>query len=201
VDRWQHRSAGGRAAAISQDRLPIDTVTPLNHAGGKALARDLVGLGYQKFGALTGPTELQTAHDRIAGFRAGLAEHGIELPASHVVAGEFTRDGGYQAATDLLARNLDIGCLYAVNDVMAVGAMAALRERGYSLPGDIAVAGFDDIATLRDVTPPLTTVRLPLEELGAAAFELVMTEPTGRRRLRRVSGEVVIRASTPGSLT
>jgi LacI family transcriptional regulator len=190
-------AAGGRAAAITQDRLPIDTVLPLNRAGGKSLAHELVGLGHREFGALAGPAELVTASDRLAGFKAGLAESGIELAAHNVVSGEFTRDGGYQATVELLARKPDVTCIFAVNDVMAVGAMAALREHGYTLPEDMAVAGFDDIATLRDVTPALTTVRLPLEELGSAAFDLVMAEPTGRRRLRRIAGEVVVRASTP----
>jgi LacI family transcriptional regulator len=190
-------SAGGRAAAISQDRLPVDTVVPLNRAGANTLAHELVSLGYRRFGALAGPADLLTARDRLAGFREGLAEAGVDLRGEHIVAGEFTRDGGYQAAEQLLSGDPDISCLFAVNDVMAVGAMAALRDHGVRLPDDMAVAGFDDIATLRDVTPPLTTVRLPLEDLGASAFELVMSEPAARRRLRRVEGEVVIRASTP----
>ena len=69
-------------------------------------------------------------------------------------------------------------CVFAVNDVMAVGALARLRAAGLAVPGDIAVAGFDDILTLRDVTPPLTTVRLPLQRMGEMAANLVL----GRRR-------------------
>jgi LacI family transcriptional regulator len=75
--------------------------------------------------------------------------------------------------------------------------MAALRDRGVPLPSGMAVAGFDDIATLRDVTPALTTVRLPLEELGAGALEMVLQEPAEQPRVRRVRGEVVLRESTP----
>src|SRR2546423_12504274 len=91
----------------------------------------------------------------------------------------------------------DATCVFAVNDVMAVGAMAALRDRGVELPSGMAIAGFDDIATLRDVTPALTTVRLPLEELGAGAVEMVLQEPAEQPRVRRVRGEVVLRESTP----
>jgi LacI family transcriptional regulator len=117
-----------------------------------------------------------------------------------VVHGEFTRDGGYQAMLEALERSGRLDCVFAVNDVMAVGAMAACRDRGLRLPDDLAMAGFDDIATLRDVHPALTTVRLPLEQVGAAALELVVT-PAGRTpRQRRIKGEVVIRASTPKRL-
>ena len=66
-------------------------------------------------------------------------------------------------------------CVFAVNDVMAVGALARLRAAGMSVPGDVAVAGFDDIVTLRDVTPPLTTVRLPLTQMGEMAANMVLT--------------------------
>jgi LacI family transcriptional regulator len=97
----------------------------------------------------------------------------------------------------LLDRGTEATCVFAVNDVMAVGAMAALRDRGVALPSGMAVAGFDDIATLRDVTPALTTVRLPLEQLGADALEMVLQEPADQPRVRRVRGEVVIRESTP----
>jgi LacI family transcriptional regulator len=75
--------------------------------------------------------------------------------------------------------------------------MAACRDRGLSLPRDLALAGFDDIATLRDVDPGLTTVRLPLEEVGATALELVVTADGPEPRLRRIKGEVILRASTP----
>jgi LacI family transcriptional regulator len=85
----------------------------------------------------------------------------------------------------------------AVNDVMAVGAMAACRDRGLHLPNDMALAGFDDIATLRDVDTGLTTVRLPLEDIGAAALNLVVTADGPEPHLRRIKGEVIVRASTP----
>jgi len=88
-------------------------------------------------------------------------------------------------------------CVFAVNDVMAVGALARLRAAGLEVPGDIAVAGFDDILTLRDVTPPLTTVRLPLRRMGEMAANLVLTEgDPDRPRVIPVPGEVIIRDST-----
>jgi LacI family transcriptional regulator len=195
IERFE--ATNGRVAAISQRRLPIDTVVVENRAGAQALAEELVGLGYRKFAVLAGPAHLITATDRLAGFRKGLADHRIKLDNDHVVPGEFTRDGGYAAMQELLRRKLDVACVFAVNDVMAVGAMAALRDQRIALPKGIAVAGFDDIATLRDVRPRLTTVRVDLEELGRTALDLVLSEPAASPRTRRARGEVVLRESTP----
>jgi LacI family transcriptional regulator len=176
------RSSGGRVALISQHRLDLDTVMPENRAGARALARELLALGHRRFAVLAGPTALLTARDRVAGFRDGLREQDVALGREAVVHGAFTRDGGYEAAEELLTRGLDVTCVFAVNDVMAVGAMAAFRTHGITVGEDLSVAGFDDISWLRDVTPSLTTVRMPLAQMGADA--------------ERVHGELVLREST-----
>jgi len=188
---------GARVALVSQNVLPLDTVLLENREGARMLARRLVELGHRRFAVLAGPRQLLTARDRLTGFQSGLTAAGISLSWAQVAYGDFTRDGGYATMRELLARNVDASCVFAVNDVMAVGAISALRDHGVPLPGGMGVAGFDDIVTLRDVTPSLTTVRLPLEEVGAAALELVMQPRTERPRLRRVRGEVVVRDSTP----
>lgn len=192
-------SAGGRVAVIGQDRLPVDTVLVENRAAARELAGVLSGLGHRSFAVLAGPSRLMTARDRLEGFREGLREAGVELRDEDVVHGDFTRDGGHATMGDLLDRGLDARCVFAVNDVMAVGAMAALRERGVRLPQDVCVAGFDDIETLRDVTPALTTVRIPLERIGAEALSLVTLPRADHPRIRRVPGEVVVRESTQAS--
>jgi LacI family transcriptional regulator len=191
------RAAGGRVTCISQPLLGTDTVQPDNEAGAQALATALVGLGHRKFGVLAGPRTLLTARDRLAGFRAGLAAAGLELAGADVLESSFDRDGGYATATELMTRNKDLTCIFAVNDIMAVGAMAAARDLGVRVPEDVSVAGFDDIPTLRDVAPALTTVRLPLHELGRRAAELALLgEEPATPRVIPVHGEVVIRAST-----
>jgi LacI family transcriptional regulator, galactose operon repressor len=189
--------SGGRAVAVGQDLLGVDTVLPENAAGAEALARAMVALGHRRFAVLAGPRGLLTARDRLDGFRAGLAAW--DVPLTRVVHGPFTRDGGYEAMSAVLAAAEPLpDCVFAVTDVMAMGALARLRAGGLQVPADIALAGFDDILTLRDVYPPLTTVRLPLRRMGEMAAGLVLAdppEPAGPRVIP-VLGEVIIREST-----
>jgi LacI family transcriptional regulator len=190
------RASGGRVAVISQHRLGVDTVMPENRAGARSLARELLALGHRRFAVLAGPTSLLTARDRLAGFKEGLREQDITLEREDVLHGAFTRDGGYEAAAQLLDRASAATCVFAVNDVMAVGAMAAMRERGVTVGRELSVAGFDDIAWLRDVTPALTTVRMPLEQMGADAVRMVLDDEPSEPRVLRVHGKVVLREST-----
>jgi LacI family transcriptional regulator len=115
------------------------------------------------------------------------------------VPGDFTRDGGFLAAAELRRRGLgEVELIFAVNDIMAVGAMAYLRSTGVRLPEDVAVAGFDDIYSLRDITPALTTVSLPLELIGRKAIESALDgEDTDRDRRVPIYGVPVLRESTP----
>jgi LacI family transcriptional regulator len=193
-------AAGGRVAAIGADRLAVPTVGIDNRGGAAHLASTLSSLGYRRFAVLAGPEHLVICEDRLAGFREGLVHAGVELDPENVLTTQFTRDGGYVAMRELLDRGLAADCVFAVNDVMAVGAMAALREHGYRVGSDVALAGFDGIPTLRDIEPPLTTVRLPLPEIGRTALELALGDDTDRAGLRSapIRGDVVVRASTPG---
>jgi LacI family transcriptional regulator len=184
----RYRESGGRVACVGQDLLGVDTVAPDNRGGAAALARSLAELGHTRFAVLAGPAQLLTAADRTAGFVSALAELG--LPAPTVVHGPFNRDGGYAAASE----TGDATCVFAVNDVMAVGALAACRDRGIRVPQDVSVAGFDDIATLRDQVPGLTTVRLPLADMGARALTLALAEEKASV-VEKVTGEVVLRES------
>ena len=187
---------GGRAVCVGQDLLGIDTILPGNAEGAQALAGALVALGHREFAVLAGPDGLVTARDRVAGFEAGLAAWSVSLDPRRVIHGAFTRDGGYQAMSAILAAGgTRPDCVFAVNDVMAVGALARLRAEGLAVPGDIAVAGFDDITTLRDIYPPLTTVALPLKQMGEMAASLVLQE-ADQPRVIPVPGEVILRDST-----
>jgi LacI family transcriptional regulator len=191
-------SSGGRVACIGQDMLGIDTILPENAAGAEALAQALVVQGHRRFAVLAGPAGLLTAQHRLAGFTAGLAAWQVSIDPRLIVHGAFTRDGGYEAMSTVLAMGGGRpDCVFAVNDVMAVGALARLRAAGLSVPGDLGLAGFDDITTLRDVYPPLTTVRLPLTRMGEMAARLVLTAASADQpRVIPVPGEVILRDST-----
>jgi LacI family transcriptional regulator, galactose operon repressor len=190
---------GGRVACIGQDVLGVSTVVVENRLGAAALASALHRIGHRSFGVLAGPPEHLTARDRTEGFCYGLSDLGAEPAAEHVLTCEFTREGGYAATADLLAATggkPPVDCLFAVTDVMALGALAALRDAGLRVPEDIGLAGFDDITSLRDVVPGLTTVRLPMVDIGAMVVGIALDGPPGAVRRQRVRGEIVLREST-----
>jgi LacI family transcriptional regulator len=192
-----YAESGGRAACVSQNRLGTNTVLIQNRAGARDLAQQLAQLGHRRFAVLAGPVDLATARDRHAGFVDGLAQAGVPTDDVRVVHGAFSRDGGYAAAQQLIDDRLGATCVFACSDVMAVGAMAAFRDNGIRVPEDISVAGFDDIKTLRDIVPRLTTVHLDLEELGERVAALALdSSPQSRPQVLRARGKVVLRDST-----
>lgn len=192
-----YEQAGGRVTVIAQPTMPFRTVAVRNTEAAAELAEQLIGLGYRSMAVLGGPEHLLTARDRVTGFVQRCAERGIEIPDRKIVHGEFTRDGGFVAAAELHRRELaDTDLVFAVNDVMAVGAMAYFRTAGLQLGREIAIAGFDDIETLRDVSPALTTVALPLQRIGQLAVSLALSDDPAELVVP-VDGSVIIRESTP----
>lgn len=192
-----YERAGGRVVLIGRNESGLRTVPIDNRGGAAALGRELVRLGYRRFAAITGAQGLRSAADRVEGFREGVIAAGGELRDEDVVRDAFTRDGGHRGMQALLERGLDgVELVFASTDVMAVGVMSAIRDAGL-LPGaEVAVAGFNDISTARDLTPALTTVRVPLEELGRRALRLALGDPDADGGT--VQTEVVLRDSTPG---
>ena len=186
------RSTGAGVAIVGQGVLDVAAVAPANREGAAALARALAAKGFRTYGILTGPADHLTARDRAEGFTDGLADTG-EVVAR--IEGDFTRDGGYAAMTELLSSGVRPEVVFAVNDVMAVGALAAARDAGVSVPSDVRVAGFDDIPTLRDIVPSLTTVRVPLERIGEFAVSLALGDDTSDESATQ-EYEVVLRDST-----
>jgi LacI family transcriptional regulator len=190
-------AGGGRVACVGQHSIPFDTVLPENRRGAEQAARLLVALGHRRIGVISGPPELTTVADRLGGFLDTLRAAGVEVPARAVVGGDFTRDGGYAGMLELVQRVPEVTAVFALNDPTAVGAMAALREElGRRVPEDLSLVGYDDVPAALDVTPTLTTVRLPLEEMGERAMRLLLDDPGCPPRTVRVKAEVVVRGST-----
>ncbi len=196
-----YEADGGRVTVVGQAGLPFDTIQVLNYDGAFALATALIGRGYSHPAIFAGPVNLATAVERTSGFVAGFEAAGLPLDPAGIFRGDFTRDGGYRAASDFVESQTAADVIFAVTDVMAVGATTFLREAGVALPADLAIAGFDDILTLRDVIPTLTTVHLPLEEIGVEAVGVSLLPRAGASpTLQSMGGQVVMRDSTPDQM-
>ncbi|TDD07915.1 LacI family transcriptional regulator, partial [Nonomuraea deserti] len=189
-------AAGGRLAVIGRHHLPVDAVLPDNAAGGATLMRHLLDLGHRRLGVLGGPPNLTTVEDRLAGLRTAFGAAGLDWRSVPVVHGDFTREGGAAATARLMRAHPDLTAVVALNDPMAVGALSWLLNSGRRVPGEISVAGFDDAPVARDVYPALTTIRLPMADMGRQALDLVLRPPASRPRRRRTTHELVVRAST-----
>jgi LacI family transcriptional regulator len=192
-----YQTTGGRVVLVSQPDLPFHSVAVDNFGGARQLATALVDIGYRRFAMIAAPDRIQTSRDRRTGFAAGLRRSRIAIEERFMLETEFTRAGGYAAAGEIVERGLDgVELVFAVNDVMAIGAMTALRDLGV-VPGlDVAVAGFDDVASAVDVVPALTSVVVPLPEVGANAVRLALTGGDDAVSLP-VATTVVLRDSTP----
>jgi len=193
-----YEADGGRVVDVSQSGMPFDAVSLGNFEGARELARRLVGIGYRTFAVIAGPDEPGAGEDRVAGFRDGLAELGLQLREEDVVRGSFNWEGGHDAVGSLAFDRIEL--VFAVNDMIALGALAGMRERGLSVPADVALAGYDDIAPLRDVTPSLTSVRIPLKRVGAEAVGVGLRTRQASQFLATTTPEVVLRDSTPPRL-
>ncbi len=188
---------GGRVAFVSAHGFDADTVMPEHRAGGRMIAEHLVGLGHQRIGVVTGPANLLTSRERLRGLRQRLREAGLALLPSQIVKSDFTRDGGRSATLDLMARSPELTAVVALNDMMAVGALAALRDDLLlSVPDDVSVVGFDDVALTAEVQPPLTTVHLPLEEIGEHGMRFLLDKRRAGIRTIRIPARLVERASS-----
>lgn len=143
-----------------------------NFAGTYAMVRHLVGLGHARIAFIAGPKDNFDAQQREAGFRAAMAEYCPEQPLQ-IAYGKFTEESGYQAGKQLLALKLRPQAVFAANDIMAVGCLRAIKDADMDVPGDIALAGFDDIPIARYVAPSLSTMRVRIAELGKNAMDLL----------------------------
>lgn len=162
--------SGERAAGVHRaDRLAVD-----NLGGARAVVRHLLALGHTRIAHVRGAARNLDARERLRGYRVTLREAGVARWPAYVVPGDFSEAGGYGAAQQLLALAKPPTAIFCANDASAVGALAALAELGLRVPEEVAVAGFDDVPMAHYVRPPLTTVRVAIDELGARAVRLAL---------------------------
>ena len=152
-------------AAVKKSRYNAIRVD--NYGGAFEMVRHLIGLGHRRIAFVTGPPGNHDASERLRGYRDALGRHagarGLEIP------GDFREDAGYRAAARILRGKPVPTAVFAAHDAMAIGLLCAFRERRVRVPEDVALAGFDDIPIARFITPPLTTVRVPIADLGSRA--------------------------------
>lgn len=167
--------------------------------GYRAAVGHLRSLGHARIGFVGGPTLLTSSHERRAAATAALEAAGLGLAASARFAGDYTREGGVRAASAVMARapGERPTALLAANDQLAIGLLTGLRILGLKLPDDMSVVGFDDIPSCAFVEPPLTTIRVPLYDVGAAGAQVAIDRLAGRAGERvTLPVELVVRAST-----
>jgi LacI family transcriptional regulator len=199
---------GGRVGVVGQSVPGVAetdsyrTIAVPNEQLARDLAWELAQTHRGPFVIVAGPHGLTTSDARTQGFQRGLSDAG--RPAAEVVHVAFNRNGGFDAGIELAWRIKASGtslaeqrlCIFATNDVMAIGVAAALRDQGLKVPHDASLAGFDDIEWLRDFRPALSTVSLPLEEIGRQATLAAISDDGGTAG---IAGKVTLRRSTSGS--
>jgi DNA-binding LacI/PurR family transcriptional regulator len=151
--------------------LPVPYCDCDNHGGARAAVEHLIAQGRRRIATIAGPPDRPAAQDRLEGYRAAMAA--ADRP-SIVAMGEFTRESGTTAMRQLLADDPGIDAVFAASDLMAIGALAALRTAGRGVPDDVAVAGFDDIGLASFSEPSLTTVRQPVADVAACIVQMLL---------------------------
>lgn len=188
---------GGAIVALAPRAEPWAAEIPDNRGGAQVITEHLLSLGHRSIAMIGGPPFIRTSRERELGYRAAMEAAGA---APYVTTSDFSRSGGAEAMARLLAhRERRITAVFVAADSMALGALTELLRRGVQVPDEISVAGFDDIPGLDFVHPRLTTVRVPMAEIGAAGvgrlFGLFDGKP-GRPRVRVHPVELVVRDST-----
>lgn len=188
------------AIALSHTKLGMPMVRYDNATAAANITTYLLGLGHRRIAMIAGPADLRSAQERLQGYQRALRTHGVEPDDALVASGDYQREKAGAAVRQILDRNPDNlpTAIFAANDEMAIGALAELKRLGYSAPQQISLAGFGDIPIADYLEPPLTTVHLPLRELGSTAMEMLLRLRSKENASREVvlPTSLVVRAST-----
>lgn len=177
----------------------VASVGTTNWAGGLAATEHLIALGHRRIAAIGGPPSLLCSRARIDGYRAALDQHDIPVDPSLIRHGDFHHEGGFVQALALLDREDPPTAVFAGSDQQAFGVVEASRVRGLRVPQDLSIVGFDDLPVARWASPPLTTIRQPLVDMGRMAARMVLRLGGGSRldsNRVELATALVIREST-----
>jgi LacI family transcriptional regulator len=177
----------------------LASVGATNWAGGMAATDHLISCGHTRIAAIGGPAEYLCSRARLDGYRSALERAGLRYDPALIRHGNFRHEGGFACGGELLDADERPTAIFAGSDEQALGVYEAARQRGLRIPQDLSVVGFDDLPMDRWVSPPLTTVRQPLAEMGRVAADMLGTLmeglPLATRRVE-LATELVVRAST-----
>ncbi|MGW0082339.1 LacI family DNA-binding transcriptional regulator [Streptomyces sp. NPDC003393] len=177
----------------------VNSVGATNFSGGLAATRHLLSLGHRRIAYLGGPAMAVGNQARMHGFRAAMEAEGATVPDAYVRPGEFTYETGLRGAAALLDLVEPPTAIFTGNDEIALGVIETARSRGLRVPEDLSLVGFDDTDLAQMASPPLTTVRQPLREMGAAALRTALRLAAGDKVVSHhieLATELVVRAST-----
>lgn len=185
--------------AREMPELAVDTVVVDDFNGGYQATSHLVGLGHRKIAVIAEDLNVTSSRERVRGYRRALEEEGIEFDDQLVLVSDFTVEDGKRLTGALLDSEEPPSAIFACNDLLAIGAIQAARERGLVIPDDLSIVGFDDtlLATITD--PALTTVAQPINEMGRQVMDLLIQEVEKKKKVKQrvvLLPELKIRHST-----
>jgi len=170
-------------SVVYMDRIPSnwrgDSVTSAHEQGAYLATRHLIDLGHVKIATITGPLTLSSATARLAGYRRAMKEAGLPVTPEYVQEAEFNTTAGFNAARKLVALRRKPTAVFAANDLIGFGVLAALREAGLHCPQDISVVGFDNLDESNVASPKLSTIEQFAYQVGAKAAEIVIERNQG----------------------
>jgi len=152
----------------------VDVVRGDSEGGAYQLVQFLLGLGHRQIAMLSGPVDMSTAVDRVAGYRRAMSEAGLESNEALIYLGAYSIDGGYDMMQQVLQKSLSPTAVFAGNNFIAVGAFRVLREAGLRVPDDVSLVAFDDLPITFSIDPFLTVVTQPPYDMGRRAAELLL---------------------------
>lgn len=181
------RTDGASLSAVGDDNL-----------GGYLATRHLIDLGHRRIGIISGPIFASSSRGRLEGYHRAMAEAELPVDPAWVAPSSFDIESGGVAAQRLMAAANPPTAIFAVNDNTAIGALSCLAQLGLSVPGDISLVGYNDIPIVRRLPTPLTTVRVPFDQIAGAALDLLLapTLPPAGRRVRKATPTLIPRKST-----
>lgn len=191
------RAYGGAVIHQSPNSFEAPEVAIDNARATASMIAALVVMGHRRIAFLAGPSHLYVARERLDGYRSGLRDAAIDYDPALVFDAGFTRKGGADGVDHLLRGISPFTAIACANDLTALGVLQRLRERNVRVPEQVSVSGFDDILIAAEVAPSLTTVRMPLHEIGRQSFEYAQQVLEGKHpRRQTLDTEVILREST-----